>query len=382
MSRKRSNGTGTVYEDRTRGGWVAQVRYVDQRTGRTKSVKRRRRTQEEAWAVLPELREGISMTRADRRERLRVGAMLAEWTDSKTSWSPATRRRHLHYHAHLGKLSEWYADEVTADDIDALLRDLAKQGVSPDGLRRLRQDLANAWDRAVARGKVADRSNPARLADLPEDAPAVEPTEERGKALTLAQVNAMVAASGDRRLGAVIPTALYTGLRPGELRMLRWEALDLGGGTLTVLGQFSTDEDGRSVEGRLKTQKAYRVLRLPAVVLEALTKHRDRQAEEEALGVWPERWAGYVFRTQVGTPIDAANLRRLFRDCAKDAGLDWMPTPYDARKTFTTLLIEEYCVPHHRVADVLGHRDLRMIERHYRKSITPVADAAVAFDRV
>ena len=79
--------------------------------------------------------------------------------------------------------------------------------------------------------------------------------------------------------------------------------------------------------------------------------------------------------------MDAANLRRLFRKCAEKANLDWTPKPYDARKTFATLLIEEYGVPHHRVADALGHQDLRMIERHYRKSITPVADAASVFDQ-
>lgn len=173
--------------------------------------------------------------------------------------------------------------------------------------------------------------------------------------------------------------AFHIGLRPAELRALRWSAVDLDAATISVERQMSTDTDQRPVEGKIKTAKAYRVLRVPAVVVNALRQHQARQIDEEALGVWPKEWAGLVFRTEAGTPLSKMNLSRLFTRVAKAANVEGKVTPYDARRTFTTLLIEHYGVPHHRVVDMLGHEDLRMIEAHYRKSTVPVVDVSSVY---
>lgn len=387
---KRSNGTGTVYKDKARGKWVAQFRYLDPRTGRMRSVKRVRDDHDEAVVALKELREGVEAAKPRAHTKVRVGEMVADWSASKTGWSPATRQRHENYHAHLKTITDLYADEATAEDLDALFRRLVADGASLGDVRRLRQDLANAWDRALARGRVNDRANPARLADLPEPmaATAEKKQQDRGRAFSRDEVDKMVAKAlschpetgvPDHRLGSALVVAFYTGLRPGEVRGLRWDAIDLDAATIAVAGQMSADERQRPVEGRLKTEKSYRVLRVPPVVVDALRAHQKRQHEEEALGVWPDEWAGLVFRTQNGTPMNKMGLWRLFRRVATTAQIEGTISPYDARKTFTTLLVEEYQVPHYKVADILGHRDLRMIELHYRKSTTPVVDVASVF---
>jgi hypothetical protein len=66
-----------------------------------------------------------------------------------------------------------------------------------------------------------------------------------------------------------------------------------------------------------KTERSRRTLALPQMAVEALRRLRDSQADERLLA--GARWqdTGLVFATQLGTALDAANVRKLFkRVCA------------------------------------------------------------------
>jgi hypothetical protein len=65
--------------------------------------------------------------------------------------------------------------------------------------------------------------------------------------------------------------------------------------------------------GDTKTEKSKRTLRLPERAAAALRQHRARQAEQQLLAgeLWQDR--GLVFCTSVGTPLNAANMRRSFK---------------------------------------------------------------------
>ena len=75
-----------------------------------------------------------------------------------------------------------------------------------------------------------------------------------------------------------------------------------------------------------------------------------------------ERWTGLdlVFSTSLGSPLDAANVRRAFRRIAAEAGLDadaW--TPRELRHSFVSLLsstglsIED-------ISHLVGHANTRI----------------------
>lgn len=72
---------------------------------------------------------------------------------------------------------------------------------------------------------------------------------------------------------------------------------------------------------------------------------------------------GPVFTTCTGHGIDAANLRRLVRG-GDSAGVGHV-TPCDLRHTATSVL-SAAGVPNEHLADLLGHVDSRIVERHYR----------------
>src|SRR5207249_10514083 len=99
-------------------------------------------------------------------------------------------------------------------------------------------------------------------------------------------------------------------------------------------------------------------------------------AERLAATDWPHEWTDLVFVSGAGTPIDAANFRRLVRDVARAAGLDDV-VPYALRHIATSLLADAG-VPTQYIADLLGHVDGRMVERVYRHPLAPHVTAAAS----
>jgi integrase len=75
------------------------------------------------------------------------------------------------------------------------------------------------------------------------------------------------------RLEALFVISITLGLRPGELRKLTWDHVDLDGGVVHVWRSASNSGD-------TKTPKSKRSLELPKRAIAALTVHRARQANE------------------------------------------------------------------------------------------------------
>jgi integrase len=91
-------------------------------------------------------------------------------------------------------------------------------------------------------------------------------------------------------------------MRQGELLGLRWEDVDLEGGSLTVAHSLN--------HGQLaapKTDRSRRTLRLGAEVRAALhdQQHRQRLERLRSGRNWSE--TGFVFTTTTGQPLDWPN---------------------------------------------------------------------------
>ena len=90
-----------------------------------------------------------------------------------------------------------------------------------------------------------------------------------------------------------------------------------------------------------------------------------------------------MFASEVGTPLDAANVRRSFRAVAKDAGLvstNW--TPRELRHSFVSLLSSNGV----RIEDIsrlVGHASTAVTEKVYRHQLKPVLlGGAAAIDEI
>ena len=187
-------------------------------------------------------------------------------------------------------------------------------------------------------------------------------------------------------MGTYVLMSLLTGARTEELRALTWSHLDLNGqpGSDPPVPPHAMVWRSVRTGGDTKTRKSRRTIALPARCVDALLEHRDRQARSrQAAG---ERWIDndLVFASAVGSPLDAANVRRGFRRVAAAAGLDaadW--TPRELRHSFVSVL-SDAGVPIEQIARLVGHTGGSTVtETVYRKQLRPVIeDGATVMDRV
>jgi integrase len=232
---------------------------------------------------------------------------------------------------------------------------------------RVHGEIARILRFAERRGKVM--RNVATLVDVPAG------PKKQGRSLTVAQAKAVLEAAGGDRLEALYVTGLLMGLRPGELLGLPWTAIDFDAERLRVHRSLKR-EHNKLVIGEPKTLRSRRTLDMPALVLDALKSHRERQEVErlDADANWIE--TGLVFTTIVGTPIDPSNLRREFDRLTRTAGVGhWHP--HELRHSAASLL-SAAGVPIEQISDVLGHEGPRTTAAVYRHLVNPSVSAGKA----
>lgn len=124
-------------------------------------------------------------------------------------------------------------------------------------------------------------------------------------------------------------------------------------------------------DGDTKTEKSRRTLEIPDDVARAFKDHHAAQARQKlAAGrAWQDN--DMVFATSVGTPLDAANVRRSFRRITKAAGLGDKWTPRELRHSFVSIMSDNG-VTIEQIADLVGHRTTIVTQKVYRHQLKPV----------
>jgi len=205
----------------------------------------------------------------------------------------------------------------------------------------------------------------------------VPPKVRRGEVRTWSaeEVRRFLEAAREDRHFALFLTAVYTGMRRGELFGLKWADIDLEARRLAVRRSVVVSK-GRLLVQEPKTASAVRVLAIPAVVADALQEHRARQDDEKAFLGDEYRDEGWVFANLRGGPLDPANVtQRHFRAVVRKAGV----TPvrfHDLRHTHATLLLRQGENPK-VVAERLGHTTIAMTLNTYSHVLPDLQERAV-----
>lgn len=344
---RRAHGEGSLHQ-RKDGRWagVVDLGWVD---GRRKRKYVYGATQAEALRKMRAAQKSTDAGLPIPSDKLTVGTHLEHWLTNVLPMSvrPSTvanytalTRKHL-----IPTIGAKRLSRLGPEDVEALLRQKSEAGLSPNTVRLIRAILRRSLRHAERQGKVS--RNVAALVD------GVRVPKPQKRALTLDEAQRLLAAAGDDRLGALYATLLELGLRLGEALGLRWEDLDLDAATLTITRRL--DRAGGTAE--TKTQGSRRTLHLSTGLVAALQRHADRQADEmlQAGDLWVE--TGFVFTSEVGTPVDQSNLRRRFSKLCAAAGVGKL-TPHELRHSAATLLLARG-VPLHVVSEVLGHSSIR-----------------------
>lgn len=377
---RRGHGEGALFYEEDRDRWVALLELPPDGSGRRRRRKVTGRTKADARRKLRQLQRRLedglpigdgSMTLGDFLER-----WLAEVLPARSqiqAKSTVTNYRWAASHA-IRALGRRRLNEMTPENVEALLRHLADESMARSSVMRVRSVLVMALKHAQRRDLVA--RNVAELSEMPTSARG----QRSGRSLTPEQARQLLDVAAHDRLGGLVTVGLMLGLRPGELCGIRWEGVNLDVGVLAVTQsrKRTTDDDGREalVLGAPKTRKSRRALVLPRPVVDALRQHERRQRDERRNA--GERWQDLdlVFPTSVGTPMSPSNLRRDLARITVAAGLGrWSPN--ELRHSAASLLSASG-VPLEQIADVLGHADTRMLLKHYRHPISRTIDAAAA----
>jgi integrase len=158
-------------------------------------------------------------------------------------------------------------------------------------------------------------------------------------------------------------TALYAGLRRGELLALRWEDVDLAGGVIRV--ERSYDDKGR-VEIEPKSRAGRRTVPIVGVLRDTLIEQKARQGRD----------TGLVFGSNADTPLVPSNLWRRAQRAWERAGLEPIGL-HEARHTFASVLIAAG-VNAKAITSYMGHASIQTTYDLYGKLMPGSESEAVA----
>jgi integrase len=260
--------------------------------------------------------------------------------------------------------------KLSPADVQTLINIKREEGLAPRTVQYVHATLRAALGVALRWGlvsrNVATLVEPVSVTRAP-----VAPFEPE-------EVNAILEAAAEDRLGTFYTVALAVGLRPSEALGLRWTDVDLSDGLLRV--QRVLERRGKEWTFKEpKSRTSRRTIPLPRVCVEQLTAHRHRQLfERRGADGWVEN--DLVFCTPVGAPLDRTEVSRHFSKLQEQAGVAHHRL-YDCRHTAASFLLAQGVAPR-VVMEVLGHSSFALTMDTYTHVLpTLMRDAAEAMDR-
>ncbi len=245
--------------------------------------------------------------------RMTVAEFLTSWLDDIASTvRPTTLVRYTdivecHLKPALGshKLAKLEPIHISAAWSKMLIsgRRDGNGGLSKQTVKHHHRILSQALQRAVKWRLIA--RNPAEDVDPPR------PQRKEMKILSPEETKKLLAALATSRLYIPVLLAVTTGMRRGEILGLRWRDIDFEAGALSVAQVLEQTKDGLRFQSP-KTARSRRRITLPAFTVDALRRHKTKQAEE-LLKLGIRQVNGLVVLRADGQPLPPSSLTHVFR---------------------------------------------------------------------
>jgi integrase len=216
-----------------------------------------------------------------------------------------------------------------------------------------------AFHAATETGELACGTKPHRNATITEVSREIKETTCRS---CRSQLGIDDADDANLRLEALFVLAITLGLRPGELRKLTWDHVDLNRGVVHVWRSASKTGDTKTAESK-------RSLILPKRAIVALKAHKARQGKErrEAGEAWHA--TNLVFCHENGTMYTSDALNWRFSRMTRKAGIGHWHA-HEGRHTAVSIMSSNG-VPIQEISDTVGHKSTHVTETVYRHVIVP-----------
>jgi integrase len=172
---------------------------------------------------------------------------------------------------------------------------------------------------------------------------------------------------------AYIVLSLLAGIRTEEARALRWAHVDLDGDPAARPPVPPHVAVWRSVRthGDTKPERSRHTLALPAAAVQALRAWSASQAGERLAAGDDWQDTRLMFTTHRGAALDAANVRKVFKQVCAEAGVGDGWTPRELRTSFVSLLSHRG-VSIEEIARLVEHPSPRTTKIVYRRELRPV----------
>lgn len=222
--------------------------------------------------------------------------------------------------------------DLARPDLQEFADGLLTAGLSPSSVQTTLLPLRAIFRRAISRGEIA--VSPCAGLHLP----AVRSRRERFVSPT--QADALIAAAPDRDR-VIWATAMYAGLRLGEMRALRVEDVDLASGVIRVERGWDPAEG----EIRLKSNAGRRKVPIAAVLRDHLADHLagvDRESSALVFGrTGSDPFTANRVQGRADDAWEAANKRE--REVAEREGREPVllerVTPHELRHSYAAMMI-------------------------------------------
>jgi integrase len=241
--------------------------------------------------------------------------------------------------------------QIKRAELQRFVDELVAAGHSPSTVQNTLLPLRAIYRRAVARGDV--ESNPTRGLEMPavrRDVRYVTSPEQAERLLA--------ALDGEDR--ALWATAVYAGLRRGELTALRWDDVDLAQGVIHVRRGWD------HIEGEIapKSREGRRNVPVPAPLRDVLLEHRMTSDTHVA--------GARVFRSQswIASSLERAAKAWGWKQQKRDGGHEWVPsgtlkppleriTLHEGRHTYASFMIAAG-VNAKALSQFMGHSSIKI----------------------
>ncbi|MGE0065839.1 MAG: tyrosine-type recombinase/integrase [Dehalococcoidia bacterium] len=215
------------------------------------------------------------------------------------------------------ELGNLRVSEVTRNDVQDIVDRMLAEGLGPSTVKNAILPLRSIYRRLVSRSEVAE--NPTLGLDLPAN------RARRERIARPAEAGCLLAALGDEDR-AVFATALYAGLRRGEIKGLRWCDVDFEEGLIRV--ERGWDDVAGPIAPKSRSGRRRVPLSRPLRVL--LAEHRLRRGSPAGEEL--------VFGRGGGKPLEAEWATKRARKAWKAAGLAPIGL-HECRHTYASFMI-------------------------------------------
>ena len=302
--------------------------------------------------MLDEVEEGFQREKSD----VSLNVFLPSWLDNYSVTTDMAQNTIDGYNVNIQNhilpcIGSVKLDRLEPEDIDRLILNMVKKGLSVTSQRYVLATLRRALNYAVKRRIIA--FNPINCVDLPK------PKKYVPVVLNKEQIQKLHTACISDFEYLPILVIYSLGLRRGEALGLQWSDFDFEYKTVFVQ-RTATPSKGGYQFSPCKTQNSIRKLYLPEYLVSVLLSWKEVQN--------PASDSDFVFAKADGKLIPAMTINRRLKRLLSDCGLPDIRV-HDLRHSWATLMLSEGINP--KIASsMLGHSNISITLDTYSHMLT------------